>query len=71
MPVTSISQSSFTPDTDAAEQRLAAIEGISIMMSLAYRNKAIGELNEEPVGAAWDGIALIAADARQKLNGPE
>lgn len=70
MPVTNISQSPFTPDVDQAEQRLAAIEGISIMMSFAYAHKAIGDLNEELVGAAWDGIALIATDARRKLNGP-
>lgn len=69
MPVTNISQSQFTPDIDDAEQRLAAIEGISVMLSRAYDNNAIGELNHETVGAAWDGIALIAADARLKLNG--
>lgn len=69
MPVTPLRSPEKHIDVDKAVQRLAAIEALSILLSIAYSDNSIGEANPQIVGSAWDGIALLSADATKDLNG--
>jgi hypothetical protein len=69
MNVSKISPVANSNNVDAVAQRLAAIEGISVLLSIGYAGDGIVHPSPQIVAAALDGIALLAADATRALLG--
>lgn len=68
MNVSKISPAANSNNVDAVAQRLAAIKGISVLLSIGYAGEAIVQPNPQLVAAALDGIALLAEDASTALH---
>ena len=69
MPVTPLRSPEKHMDIDKARQRLTAIEALATLLSISCSDEAIDHANAQTVAAAWDGIALLAADAIEDLEG--
>ena len=69
MPVTPLRTPERLPEVDEAIHRLAAVEAIAILLSLGYAGENLADAKPQLVSAAFDGIALLAADATRALHG--
>lgn len=69
MPVTPLRSPELKLDIDGAMQRLGAIEALATLLSISRSGDEIEHVNAQTVAAAWDGVALLAADATRHLDG--
>ncbi len=70
MPVTPLRAADKQIDIDTAVERLAAIKAFATLLSFGYAGESLAEANPQIVAAAFNGFALLAADATKALHGP-